>query len=55
MVRDPIACKPAVIAETDEWVAMSSEFRAIARLPGVENAEIWEPAPATIYSWSHAA
>jgi len=55
VVRDPIACKPAVIAETDEWVAMSSEFRAIARLPGVENAEIWEPAPATIYSWSHAA
>ena len=55
VVRDPIACKPAVIAETDEWVAMSSEFRAIARLPGVENAEIWEPQPERIYAWSHAA
>ncbi|MBI1385024.1 MAG: hypothetical protein GC150_08955 [Rhizobiales bacterium] len=54
VVRDPIACKPAVIAETDEWVAMSSEFRAIARLPGVENAEIWEPKPARIYAWTQA-
>ncbi|MGI9408644.1 MAG: hypothetical protein ACR2OV_01125, partial [Hyphomicrobiaceae bacterium] len=55
VVRDPIACKPAVIAETDDWVAMSSEFRAIAQLPGVENAEIWEPTPARVYSWSMAA
>ena len=55
VLRDPIACKPAVIAETDQWVAMSSEFRAIARLPGVEHAELWEPEPARIYSWSHAA
>ncbi|MEM8753544.1 MAG: amidophosphoribosyltransferase, partial [Pseudomonadota bacterium] len=55
VLRDPIACKPAVIAETDDWVAMSSEFRAIARLPDVEHAEIWEPKPARIYSWSRAA
>lgn len=55
VVRDPIACKPAVIAETDEWVAMSSEFRAIARLPGVGHAEIWEPEPGRIYSWSRVA
>ncbi|MEM6664740.1 MAG: glutamine amidotransferase family protein [Pseudomonadota bacterium] len=55
VVRDPIACKPAVIAETDDWAAMSSEFRAIARLPGAEHAEIWEPQPAKIYSWSRAA
>ncbi len=55
VVRDPIACKPAVIAETDDWVAMASEFRAIAKLPGVGHAEIWEPEPARIYSWSHAA
>ncbi len=48
---DPIGCKPAVMAETDDWAAMSSEFRAIATLPGVENARIWEPAPAQIYSW----
>ncbi len=51
VLRDPIACKPAVLAETDTWVAMASEFRAIARLPGAENARIWEPAPAKIYSW----
>lgn len=55
VVRDPIACKPAVIAETDDWAAMSSEYRAIARLPGAEHAEIWEPEPAKIYSWSRAA
>ncbi len=51
VLRDPIACKPAVIAETDDWVAMASEFRAIAHLPGVEHATIWEPEPATVYSW----
>ncbi len=55
VVRDPIACKPAVIAETEDWVAMSSEFRAIAKLPGVNHADIWEPEPATVYAWSHAA
>lgn len=51
ILRDPIACKPAVVAETDHWVAMSSEYRAIARLPGVDDAEVWEPAPGQIYSW----
>lgn len=55
VVRDRIACKPAVIAETDDWVAMSSEFRAIAQLPEVSHAEIWEPAPARVYAWSKAA
>ena len=51
VVRDPIACKPAVLAETDEWVAMSSEYRSIATLPGAEKATTWEPAPATLYMW----
>ena len=51
VVRDPIACKHAVLAETDDWVAMATEFRAIAHLPGAGNAEIWEPEPATIYIW----
>ncbi len=51
VVRDPIACKHAVLAETDDWVAMATEFRAIANLPGAENAEIWEPEPSTIYIW----
>ncbi|MBV8791355.1 MAG: amidophosphoribosyltransferase [Pseudolabrys sp.] len=55
VIRDPIACKPAVIAESDDWVAMATEYRAIAQLPAVEHAKIWEPAPATAYTWSHAA
>jgi glutamate synthase domain-containing protein 1 len=53
VLRDAIACKPAVLAETDDWVAMASEYRAIAQLPGAANATIWEPAPAQIYSWTH--
>jgi methylamine---glutamate N-methyltransferase subunit A len=52
VLRDGIACKPAVLAETDEWVAMASEFRSLADLPGVEAARIWEPEPAVIYTWS---
>lgn len=51
VLRDPIACKPAVLAETDDWVAMASEYRAIAQLPGAEKARVWEPEPAQIYSW----
>jgi methylamine---glutamate N-methyltransferase subunit A len=51
VLRDPVACKPAVMAETDEWVAMASEYRAIAVLPGAEDANVWEPAPSKVYSW----
>lgn len=51
VLRDPIACKHAVLAETDDWVAMATEYRAIATLPDASHATIWEPAPATIYSW----
>ena len=51
VLRDPIACKPAVMAETEDWVAMASEYRAIAVLPDAEDANVWEPAPATVYSW----
>ena len=51
VLRDPIACKNAVLAETDDWVAMATEFRAIATLPGSGDANIWEPKPQTIYSW----
>ncbi len=54
VLRDPIACKHAVLAETDDWVAMATEYRAIAVLPGAEKAKIWEPAPAQIYSWGRA-
>ncbi len=55
ILRDPISCKPAVVAETDDWVAMSSEYRAIAQLPGVDDAEIFEPEPARVYTWSLAS
>ena len=51
VLRDPIACKPAVLAETADWVAMSSEYRAIAQLPGADKARVWEPEPAKIYTW----
>lgn len=52
VVRDGFACKPAVLAETDDWVAMASEYRSIAPLPGSAAARVWEPAPATVYSWT---
>jgi glutamate synthase domain-containing protein 1 len=51
VVRDPIACKPAVMAETDQYVAFGSEYRAMVNLPGIETARIWEPEPATVYFW----
>ena len=53
VLRDPIACKPAVMAETDQYVAFGSEYRALVNLPGIENARIWEPEPATVYFWDH--
>lgn len=52
VMRDPVGCKPAVLAETDDWVAMASEHRAIAVLPGAEDARVWEPDPGRVYSWS---
>jgi glutamate synthase domain-containing protein 1 len=51
VLRDPIACKPAVLAETDQWVAMASEWRALAALPGAAGATAWEPAPGVVYAW----
>lgn len=51
VLRDPIACKPAVLAETDQYVAFGSEYRALVNLPGIEDAKIWEPEPATVYFW----
>jgi glutamate synthase domain-containing protein 1 len=54
VLRDPIACKPAVLAETDEWVAMASEYRAIAVLPGASEARVWEPEPTVVYAWEKA-
>jgi glutamate synthase domain-containing protein 1 len=54
VLRDPIACKPAVLAECDEWVAMASEWRALSVLPGAAEARAWEPAPGVVYSWERA-
>ena len=54
VVRDPIACKPAVLAETDQYVAFGSEYRALVSLPGIEQAKVWEPEPATVYFWTHS-
>lgn len=51
VVRDPVACKPAVMAETDQYVAFGSEYRAMVNLPGIETARVWEPEPATVYFW----
>ncbi|MFF4273639.1 glutamine amidotransferase family protein [Streptomyces sp. NPDC001536] len=51
VVRDAVACKPALVAETDAWVAMASEYRALDVLPGIENARIFEPEPEEVYVW----
>ncbi len=51
VVRDPIACKPAVMAETDDYVAFGSEYRALVGLPGIAHARVFEPEPATVYAW----
>ena len=53
VLRDPIACKPAVLAETDDYVAFGSEYRALVNLPGIAAAKVWEPEPATVYFWEH--
>ncbi len=51
VMRDPIACKPAVMAETDRYVAFGSEYRALVGLPGIEQARVFEPEPARAYVW----
>lgn len=55
VLRDPVACKPAVMAETDRWVAFGSEYRALVDLPGIETAHVFEPEPARVYFWDRAA
>lgn len=53
VLRDPIACKPAVLAETEQYVAFGSEYRALVNLPGIDAAKVWEPEPASVYFWEH--
>lgn len=55
VLRDPVACKPAILAETDGYVAFGSEYRALAGLPGIDKAKVWEPEPGVVYSWGGRA
>lgn len=52
LIRDPFACKPAVVAESEDYVAIASEFRSLAHLPGIKNAKVFEPAPEEMYVWN---
>lgn len=52
LVRDAFACKPAIVAETADYVAIASEFRSLAHLPNVETATLYEPAPEEMYVWT---
>lgn len=51
LVRDPFACKPAIVAEHDDYVAIASEYRSLAHLPDVKNAKLFEPMPEELYIW----
>lgn len=52
VLRDSFACKPAVVAETDDYVAVASEFQALAGLPDIGEADTFEPKPEEIYRWT---
>ncbi len=52
VIRDSFACKPMVIAENKKYVAAASEFRALAHLPDINEADIFEPQPEEIHIWS---
>ncbi|MFT5483715.1 MAG: glutamate synthase domain-containing protein 1 [Halieaceae bacterium] len=54
VLRDPIACKPATMAETDDYVAIASEYQSLSQLPGIDQARLWEPEPAIVYTWGGA-
>jgi glutamate synthase domain-containing protein 1 len=51
VVRDSFACKPMVVAETADYVAVASEYVALADLPDVEKAKVFEPMPEEIHIW----
>ena len=53
LLRDEIACKPAVVAENEDYVAIASEFQAMAHLPDINEAKIFEPEPGIVYSWGN--
>lgn len=51
VVRDAFACKPLVVAETEGYVAVASEYHALATLPGIDDARVFEPQPEEVHSW----
>jgi glutamate synthase domain-containing protein 1 len=51
VVRDAVSWKPAIVAETSQWVAVASEYRALADLPGIDDARMFEPEPEEVYVW----
>ena len=55
VLRDAVACKPAVMAETEDYVAFGSEYRALTKLPGIARARFFEPEPQRVYVWERAA
>lgn len=55
VLRDPVSCKPAIMAETDDYVAFASEYHALADLPGIDKAKLWEPEPSSVYIWGSDA
>ena len=36
---------------SDDYVAIASEFRSLAHLPGVHKAKLFEPKPQEVYTW----
>ncbi|MDR0626513.1 MAG: hypothetical protein LBG11_04505, partial [Bifidobacteriaceae bacterium] len=54
VVRDAIACKPAIVAESPDLVAVASEYRYLDGLPGIETARIFEPDPEVVYVWERS-
>ncbi|MBE9178165.1 hypothetical protein IQ268_06150 [Oculatella sp. LEGE 06141] len=55
LVRDKFAAKPAVIYESDEMVAIASEYRSLLNLPGFNpEAGIREPDASEVNVWSVA-
>ena len=54
LVRDPFACKPAIVAETDDYVAIVLGVPLAGASARRAHAKLFEPQPRTIYSWSRA-
>ena len=52
VVRDAFACKPLVVADGPDYVAVASEYQALADLPGLDSARVFEPMPEEIHSWT---